>query len=269
MIGREADTIMARWTAIALVAALSAALWSGPAAGEPLAAGDTAAVRTVASGRVNVRATPDVRPDNVIAKASSGTVVEVLEARPRGRFTWYKVRATDGRFRGWIRGDLLRPAALPSAPERVEREADAPDEPPRPPWLAALVRFYPAVDSCLDATTRRPAAVLSVRALPLGMAEVVVRDASGRIWDCSANAQGGPPLRYDPVPPARTLLGGAGKITFWRRGETPAADDPCLVRQPVPDPRGDAPLGMLLYDNCPNGAATSSTRTQPPRWRAS
>ena len=260
---------MRRWTAIALAAALAAVFWSAPASSQTLAAGELAAVRTVASGRVNVRATPEVRPDNVVAKASSGTVVEVLEARPRGRFTWYKVRARDGRFRGWIRGDLLRRAAVAPAPQRAEREADAPDDPARPPWLAALLRFYPAVESCLESTTRRPAAVLSVRALPLGMAEVVVRDASGRIWDCSANAGGGPPLRYDPVPPGRTLLGGAGKITFWRRGEIPAPEDPCLMARPVPDPEGGPPLGVLLYENCPNGAATSSTRTQPPRASAS
>ncbi len=241
--------------------------FSGARGQDPeLAPGSRAVVALERAARANVRSSPEVRSGNIVAKAPLGTLVEVRESTRRGAYRWYRVRALDGSFEGWIRGDLLAlsepPPATPSPPQAMASEeserADVPAGPapeprrrrPERDWSKQLERLLPGIDSCLAATTRTPAAVLFGRPLPFDMVEIVLRDASGRVWDCFVDARGGTPLRYDPLGSERNLFSGTPNPVFWRHGAPPALGR-CEEKEPVRDPADGTLLGVLVYQVCP------------------
>ncbi len=209
----------------------------------PLRPGDPARVDVGPGTRVNVRAGPGTGTA-VVARLPHGAPVRVVEVVRRGRHDWARVTAGDGRPLGWIRADLL--AALPAVEPAPAEERSAPAPPRRaaPPWFAPLIRHLEAVDVCLAATTRRPAGVVDVSELPFEMVSVVVRDGSGRLWDCVVEGGGGAPLRYDPLPPAEILFGREPDPVFYR-GDSPALEA-CAVAEPARDPGNGRILGTLV-----------------------
>ncbi len=197
---------------------------TGLALAAPLQPGDSARIDVRPGSQANVRGGPGLGHP-VLTRLARDRQVRVEAVVRQGRHDWARVVLDDGRS-GWIRADLLAPVAdVPAtAPAAVTAPtAETGPSAPPPPWLAALRRHLRAVDICLEATTRRPAAVLRVEELPFEMVSVVVRDGSGRLWDCVVERGGGAPLRYDPLPPADVL--------FARE------PDPVFYRSDVPDDR--------------------------------
>ncbi len=209
----------------------------------PLRPGDPARVDVGPGTRVHVRAGPGTGTA-VVARLPHGTPVRVVEVVRRGPHDWARVTADDGRPLGWIRADLLVAPSVAEPAPAEERTAPAPP-PPRqaPSWFGPLLRNLEAVDVCLAATTKRPAGVVDVSELPFEMVSVVVRDGSGRLWDCVVERGGGAPLRYDPLPPAEILFGREPDPVFYR-GDGPSLGT-CAVAEPARDPGDGRILGTL------------------------
>ncbi len=246
-----------------LLPSLFAALfWVAAAAGSHAQQSEPVgrAVVTVAPGsRVNVRAAPEVRSGNIVGKALGGQLVEILGSERRGSYVWYRVRDPDGRFSGWIRGDLLKiqpPETEP--PEQVTPPAgEAPAEADTPPakrrplfdWSKALPELMPAIRGCAAASSARPVVVLIARKLSFGVVDIVLRDSAERVWRCVGSERGGTPIQYDPLGEAQVELLGTPNPEFYFETEPPPADD-CHELEPARDPKSGTLLGTLRYDIC-------------------
>lgn len=246
----------------ATIFATSAAI-GGQAA--PIAAvldiGARAIVDVGPNTRVNVRATPQIAADNIVGAAAAGTEVRVVGVERSGQQVWYRVRALDGSFEGWIRGDLLglRPEEPTSARpdgEAASTQVAAP-APPSPPvrprpandWSANLRELLPAIDSCIGHSSAPPVVTLKARMLPLDMVEVLLRDAAGRYWSCIIDRHGGTPIAWNPVTGPAAMGAGEPNPQFYRQAGAPAADR-CHDLEPVRDERDGTLVGTLVYDVC-------------------
>ncbi len=221
-----------------------------------------AVVTVVPGSRVNVRAAPEVRSGNIVGKATGGQVVEILGSERRGSYIWYRVRDSEGRFSGWIRGDLLRllppekpPAAEPPAAETPSvpaAPADRREQRKRRPafdWSKDLAAMMPAIRGCAAASSARPVVVLIARHLSFGVVDVVLRDAADRVWRCVGPERGGTPIQYDPLGESQVELLGTPNPEFYFEAEPPPGDD-CHELEPARDPDSGAQLGILRYDIC-------------------
>ncbi|HET6469137.1 MAG TPA: SH3 domain-containing protein [Geminicoccaceae bacterium] len=220
-------------------------------------------VRIAAStgGNVNVRRTPEVVEGNVVGRAASGTVAVVTGAEERGAHVWYRVRLDEAGLEGWVRGDLVTAIGAPPAVEQ-EPATVAPDTAPGPPvadvqrppaaaadWTRYILPLLPAVDSCLQIVTVKPARVTRVYELKREMAGVRVEDRSGLRWECLVGRAGGTPFRYEPLGTrVRPLVGDGNPIFVRAPGEPP--DDPCWRTEEVRDPATDELLGWRSYKTC-------------------
>jgi hypothetical protein len=227
-----------------------------------------------ADTRVNVRSTPEVQPNNVVAQAQGGDLLRVEEASQRGNYTWYRVSTIDDTspaFQGWIRGDLLTRARLPerTLPE-VLAETDArsgADERPatgetdetepvpyalRTDWSRDILALYPAIEGCVQLGSAPPITVLRATLRSRGLAEVIMSDAAGRRWDCVIRDTGGTPIRYDPLSASVFLRDRMAKEPFFSTEEQrPGLDPDCYRFERVTDPETEAQLGWLIYRTCP------------------
>jgi len=243
--------------ALALLVLLCTALpAAGAGAAEPVP-GTEMVVAVREGSRALLRAGPGT-DHPVTGVATRGMRLVVQDRARRGAHVWYRVESPDGTLGGWIRGDLLEPAAravAESSPQPAAAGDSASPEPALPDWAARVAPALRGIDACLAATTRRPAAIVKVRPLPFDMVSVVVEDGSGLLWECVVEPRGAAPLRYDPLP--ETALGVAtlrGPRLY--RGDTPPSGG-CL--RPLTDPERGTVLGTLLYPDCPNQATSPST----------
>ena len=140
------------------------------------------------------------------------------------------------------KGDAAREVAPPRAedPPLVERDD----------WSRYLVDHFAAVRDCLNTSSAQPAA--AVKAIPLnrGLVDVVVLDAAARRWECIIKAEGGTPLRYDPMTWQMALPQRSGDPSFTLAGATPP-EGACFATEPVNDPDNGRQLGWLTYRTCP------------------
>lgn len=235
------------------------------------------------TSRVNVRSEPTVAADNIVGKAQGGEAVSVLERRELEPYPWYRVRARDERYEGWIRGDLIEempsPAigALPSgeaggsaAPQVLEqpqipvtgtdlvalpedqgadRGADRLPLDQRNDWSRHLYTLYPAMLSCMQISSAQPTEVLRAYPMSRELAEIVIRDDAGRRWDCIIRDRGGTPVRFDPLGGSMLRVRSESEPVFTpeHAGEP---DDACLSSERVMDPSGQQLLGWLSYPSC-------------------
>ena len=72
-----------------------------------IADGARARIDAEAGTTVNVRREPAVRSGNIVAAARAGDAVVILESADRGRHVWYRLSGPNGRYEGWVRGDLV------------------------------------------------------------------------------------------------------------------------------------------------------------------
>ena len=234
-----------------------------------------ARVAVASSRRVNVRSGPEVRPGNVVASVEGGELLRVTEAARRDAFTWYRVESLPGTvpaLQGWIRGDLLRaaelagePAAEQTLPEMLADRANGGAEPPveagakepvpyaqRTDWSRDILRLFPAIEGCTHVNSAPPVSVLRAVVRSRGLAEVIMSDSAGRRWDCVINADGGTPMRYDPLSGATFIRERLASEPFFMAGqERPRLDPACYSFERVTDPGTDAMLGWLFYRTCP------------------
>ncbi|GBD44220.1 hypothetical protein HRbin40_01704 [bacterium HR40] len=249
-----------RRSIVAVLGVLATTLLGMTPAAAALEVGERAVVAVRPGVRVNVRATPEIANGNVVGVATAGREVEIVASERRGDQLWYRVRALDRSFEGWMRGDMLqgeavaRPAvtADPPAVEQVRLQAPEPaaSVPPRPAtdWSIRLRELLPAIDSCLRQGSAPPLAVLRAREMPLDMVEVVLRDASNRYWSCVVDRQGRTPIAWNPVPAPSTTARSSGPV-FYRQTANPL-EDRCYQAEPVRDERDGTLLGTLLYPIC-------------------
>lgn len=240
---------------------------------QTLEVGGGARVQVPPDSSVNVRGEPRVAAGNVVASASRDDVLRVLASSDQGAFTWYEVETLPdavASFRGWIRGDLLAPALLPerTLPEELAEVAEMrealPAEPVEPTdvtpvpltqrtdWSRDLLALYPAIEGCVRIGSAPPFTVLRAMMRNRGLAEVIISDSAGRRWDCVISAEGGTPIRYDPLSGAvfaRDRL--AIEPFFQVEAERPRLDPNCYRFERITDPATDAHLGWLYYRTCP------------------
>jgi hypothetical protein len=270
---------------LALLCYLS--LGAPPALAQAFEVGDGVRVAAGLSRRVNVRSEPMVRAGNVVAGASGGDLLRVVELVDQGTYTWYRVETLENApidYQGWIRGDLLSPAQLPEA-ARVEAPAETERQPPveterrlpaevpvgaptaapadddaqpaplplgqRTDWSRDLLKLYPAIEGCTSIGSAPPFTVLRATLRGRDLAEVIVSDSAGRRWDCVIKASGGTPMRYDPFSGLGLLHGGLGDEPWCRPGPTqPPLDPECYRLERIQHPESGAQLGWLYYRTC-------------------
>jgi hypothetical protein len=227
-----------------------------------------------ADARVNVRSTPEVQANNVVAQARGGELLRVDEASQQGAYTWYRVASLADAtpvFRGWIRGDLLTAAELPerTLPEVLAEtdaragadeqaatgEASEPTPVPyalRTDWSRDILALYPAIQGCVELGSAPPITVLRATMRRRGLAEVIMSDAAGRRWDCIIRDTGGTPMRYDPLSGSVFLRDRIAKEPFFStQDERPGLDPDCYRFERVTEPETEAHLGWLIYRTCP------------------
>lgn len=276
---------MRRAPALLLTACLAIGLATipgfGPFAGiaraQSIAIGGGAEVAAASDRRVNVRSSPEVQSGNIVASASGGDRLRVLEAAERGAFTWYRVESLAGSapaFQGWIRGDLLRRAELAqpvqaapeqTLPELLAETSNGRAEPPpgtatvepvpysqRTDWSRDILRLYPAITGCVSVNSAPPVTVLRAVIRNRGLAEVIMSDSAGRRWDCVITDNGGTPIRYDPLSGAVYIRDRLGSEPYFQaEEERPRLDPNCYRFERVIDPTTEAHLGWLYYRTCP------------------
>jgi hypothetical protein len=240
--------------------------------------GDGVRVAAGLSRRVNVRSEPMVRAGNVVAGASGGDLLRVVELADQGTYTWYRVETLENApidYQGWIRGDLLSPAQLPET-ARDEAPAETDTQPPvempvaapttapaddaqpaplplgqRTDWSRDLLKLYPAIEGCTSIGSAPPFTVLRATLRGRDLAEVIVSDSAGRRWDCVIKANGGTPIRYDPLSGLGFLQGGMGNQPLFRPGEAePRLDPECYRLERIQNPESGVQLGWLYYRTC-------------------
>lgn len=252
---------------------LATALPIRPAWAQEIAVGEGARVEGAAGTRINVRAAPVIESGNVLAQASGGALVRVLEASPSGAYTWYRVASLPDAataFEGWIRGDLLRPAALPerTLPEVLAETHAGTDDAAaaagdgrasvpfdqRTDWSRNLLALYPAIEGCVRVGSAPPITVLraTTGSRNRDIAEVVMSDTAGRRWSCLIDVEGGTPIRYDPLSGSLFLRDRLASEPFFSTAEErPALDPACYRFERVEDPSSSEHLGWLYYRTCP------------------
>ncbi|MCB1970848.1 MAG: SH3 domain-containing protein [Geminicoccaceae bacterium] len=100
---------------LGLTAALFIILTCLPARAQ-LAAGDSVKIDAVSGSRVNVRGEPEIRDGNVVGIALGGERARILESTRQGEHIWYRLLGPNGRYEGWIRGDLIAEVPRSSLP---------------------------------------------------------------------------------------------------------------------------------------------------------
>lgn len=272
---------------ILVIAGLAALLGGGTrcntALAQALEAGGGASVATAPGRRVNVRSLPEIEPGNVVAVVLGGDLLRVLEATPRDGFTWYRIETLPGRdpaVTGWIRGDLLNPAALAAdlaadlaQPEQPLPEQPLPDHradtvngttaPPggdaavvpyaeRSDWSRDILGLHPAIAGCVGVNSAPPVTVLRATARNRGLTEVIMSDSAGRRWDCVISSDGGTPIRYDPLSGAIDISERHADAPTFEIGEArPERDATCYRFERVVQPADGTTLGWLLHRTCP------------------
>lgn len=247
----------------------------GRAEAQSVQVGGGARVAVAPGRRVNVRAEPEVRAGNVVAGADGGELVRVVERAEREPFDWYRVESHDDApvvFQGWIRGDLLTPAALPEPAPIAIPPAEEDDLAPRstsdpaPPsseaaarlplnqrtdWSRDLIRLFPAIEGCVALNSAPPVTVLRSTLRNRGLADVMMEDDAGRRWDCVISQNGGTPIRYDPLSGSAFPLSYTARQPFFQLGDAPPAVDPaCYEIERITNPQSGAQLGWLYHRIC-------------------
>jgi hypothetical protein len=152
----------------------------------------------------------------VVTQLVAGTDVQVSGAEKRDGEVWYLVRFADGAAQGWIRSDLVEPAAPPSVDPQAAWQM-------RPDLI-------PAIDRCLEAVTARPALVTEAAGDGAGGVGVRLMDAEGRRWSCAGDAAGSAARVLVPVQ-ATDRLPGEFRPLFLRAPDRPTPD-PCYRHEP-------------------------------------
>lgn len=268
---RRASALLAlAWLGLACLVASPVV---SPAAAQEIAVGGGVRVEGAASTRVNVRTEPRIAAGNVVGQVSGGALLRVQEARQADDHIWYRVAslptaATD--IAGWIRGDLLRPAALPAErtlpellaePESAGQASDGMEDGRAPvpfdqrtDWSRDLLALYPAIAGCDRVSSAPPVTVLRAtsRSRTRDLVEVVMSDAAGRRWSCLIDAGGGTPIRYDPLSGTVFMRDRLATEPFFRpTPERPALDPNCYRLERVERPSDSEHLGWLYYRTCP------------------
>ena len=266
-------------TALVLLASLGAAtlFWSSgrapvtPAAAQAVAAGGEVRIETATGAGVNVRSSPEVQPNNVVARASSGDLLRVEATAERDGFTWYRIATlpeASPAYGGWIRGDLLTPVQ-PAERTLAEVLAETdnrprPAEPITPPtepapqpfklrtdWSRSLLALYPAIEGCVNVNSAPPVTVLRATSRRRGLVDVIMSDSAGRRWDCVIRQTGGTPIRYDPLSGSVYMRDRIAQEPFFSiEEERPRLDSDCYRFERVADPATEAHLGWLYYRIC-------------------
>ena len=274
-------------SALVLLAGLGAAAFFStagrapvtPAAAQTTAAQTTAApaipgtelvrVETATGAGVNVRSAPDVRPNNVVARASSGDLLRVESTAERDGFTWYRIATlpdASPAYGGWIRGDLLTPVqpAERTLAEVLAETDNRPSEPITPPtepaplpfklrtdWSRSLLALYPAIEDCVQVNSAPPVTVLRATLRNRGLVDVIMSDSAGRRWDCVIRQTGGTPIRYDPLSGSVYMRDRIAQEPFFSiEEERPRLNSDCYRFERVTDPATEAHLGWLYYRIC-------------------
>jgi|GEM_PF-2178481 len=249
-----------------------------PAAAQDIQPGGGVRIDAALGSRVNVRSSPEIQPNNVVAQASGGDLLQVEETAQRGTFTWYRIATLPDAatsYQGWIRGDLLAPAALPEqppaeaeAPAATDSDAAATDSaaaetaPPSEPaplpyemrtdWSRNILTLYPAIEDCVRVNSAPPVTVLRANLRTRGSAEVIMSDAAGRRWDCIIRETGGTPMRYDPLSGSVFARDRTAREPFFTvEDDRPPLDPECYRFERVIDPATEEHLGWLYYRTCP------------------
>lgn len=248
---------LAGWLGLVLFAA-ALVPWSPATAqsGAEMRPDDAARVATRAGGRVNVRGGPTTR-DNVVGQVGADEAVTIQAAQRQGSYVWYEVRTAAG-LTGWIRGDLLEPAAVAPA-VGVAPVAPATPVPatPTPPPAAAVAddwtRYIPGllqpVDACINSLSLQPVVVTRVFQVEPDMVGVRLRDPSHRRWECLITRDGNYPIRLDPLADRVRPMPGDGNPIFLRM-PADAPVDPCLQVTQVADPVNGRVIGWRAFDTC-------------------
>ena len=247
----------------------------GRAEAQSIEVGGGARIAVAPGRRANVRAEPEVRAGNVLAAVNGGDLVRVVERAEREPLDWYRVESHGDApivFQGWIRSDLLTPAALPEpapvaiplAPADDPAPRSAPDQAPpsseaaaplplnqRTDWSRDLIKLFPAIEGCVALNSAPPVTVLRSTLRNRGLADVMMADDAGRRWDCVISQNGGTPIRYDPLSGSAFPLRYAARQPFFLVGDEPPVVDPaCYEIERISDPDSGAQLGWLYYRIC-------------------
>jgi hypothetical protein len=221
-----------------------------------LTASGKARVRGPASKRVNVRSQPELKASQVVARLPGGTEVTITEQREVGGQAWYRVEAPGLTGPGWIRGDLLAPAAAADAEGAPEPEPSPPAAPATPAggkatedWSRHVVELMPAIRACLDATPTKPVTVTKAWPMNRGMVGVRLRNGRGQRLECVVPGAGGRPASYKTLAPAARLLPGEGQPVLTPGARLKPAGK-CWRNEPVTLPGETRPAGTLSYLVC-------------------
>lgn len=251
---------------LGLLAALSAPI-AAMAQQVELHPGDAAQVTARVGGRVNMRSGPTTQRNNVTGQLDRNDQVTIRDAQRQGAYVWYRVETPAGST-GWIRGDLLEPAAdgasgpepgLPASTPAIQAPVGGPpasDSPPPAPPSAAddWTRFVPPllqqVDACARSLSMQPVIVTRVFQVEPDMVGVRLRDPTDRRWECLIGRNGSYPIRLDPLGDRVRPMPGDGNPVFVRApGEVPS--DACSSVTQLADPADGKLLGWRVFHTCP------------------
>lgn len=217
-----------------------------------------------AGAKVNVRAAPEVTANNIVGKALGGDVAAAIATELREPYTWYRIRALDGSFEGWVRGDLIEPlVATETAIDGLGQSdsssigsvaIDSVDPTPassilRDPnvWTRDLGTYLEAVASCVETGSAQPAVAVDMRSLQRGLIEVDILDSAARRWKCVIREAGGTPLRFDPM----SNVGATYKGPFFASADTGRPEmQSCDEIEPVSFSRDRGLAGWVIYTDC-------------------
>lgn len=111
-------------------------------------------------------------------------------------------------------------------------------------WIHFFADKYPALVSCMEKAPSQPALVLGVEPLDQRLAQVVVKDKSGAIYNCLGNIDGKGVEKFEK----RTTKLEVQPIYIPVQVGTPKPDS-CLFNLPVKDDKGQV-LGWVSVPRC-------------------
>jgi len=256
---------------LALVATAFDAARADRARAQEVPPRSTASVAAREGARVNVRSEPAIRSGNVVGVARGGDKVTILATAERPPHDWYMIEAADKAYTGWIRGDLIRDVTAASTEPEAEAPASMPAEqteaaaepekewPPyesRRDWTRYMGDYYTAIRDCTRVSSSQPARALKAQPLNRGMINVLVEDASQRVWDCVIRDVGGTPLRFDPLISAWAFVRDPTDPVFVLRSAIPPRTDACTEVESFVNPVTGVAVGWIIHNVCGDGKAS-------------
>ena len=258
---------------IRLIALLALAVLAGIGHGAHGQPAEQAVIDARKGAKVNVRSSAEVVSGNVSGTAYGGDRATVIATTERPPYTWYRLQSENGTFEGWVRGDLVRlippgpggavsatatPTTQPSATPQTAEPAAVPTAATssrgplqsRSDWSNSLIELLPAVRSCVSVSSAPPSVALRAFQMQRGLAEVVIRDAADRQWNCIARQTGGTPIRYDPIFSSRILEEASVEPIFVPVGQDRPQGDECRDIEVVTDSTSGDDIGWLIYQAC-------------------